>query len=52
MKTNGHTANMVNNAIKDLKDTNQIEIVKRADGYGNGVKTFIKLRKDNQNEEL
>ena len=52
MQTNGHTVNMVNNAIKDLKDTNQIEIVKRADGYGNGVKTFIKLRKEYQNEEL
>ncbi len=52
MQTNGHTVNMVNNAIKDLKDTNQIEIVKRADGYGNGVKTFVKLRKEYQNEEL
>ena len=52
MRTNGHATNMINNAIKDLKDTNQIELIKHADGYGNGVKTFIKLRKDYQNEEL
>ena len=52
MRTNGHATYMINNAIKDLKDTNQIEVIKHADGYGNGVKTFVKLRKEYQNEEL
>ena len=52
MQTNGHTANIINQAIKELKESEQIEIAKHADGYGNGVKAFIKLKKGKQNEEL
>ena len=52
MQTNGHTANIINQAIKELKESEQIEIAKHADGYGNGVRAFIKLKKGNQNEEL
>lgn len=52
MQTNGHTANIINQAIKELKESEQIEIAKHADGYGNGVKAFIKLKKGKSNEEL
>lgn len=52
MQTNGHTANIINQAIKELKESELIETAKHADGYGNGVRTFIKLKKGKQNEEL
>ena len=52
MQANGHTANIINQAVKELKESELIEITKHADGYGNGVRAFIKLKKGHQNEEL